>query len=413
MKNIWILNHYAVPPELGPTNRHYKFAQNLLEKHNVTIFAASTIHNSDENMIKDKSKYLHLNFGNVPFIFIKCCDYYGNGAKRIKNMFDYAIGLLSVSKKFDVKKPDIVYASSVHPLTWIAGYILAKRYKAKFIAETRDLWPETLILMDRIRKNSLQAKILYWLEKYIYQKADKYIFTLPGGKDYIESLGLDSSKVIYINNGLDLEEFNYNKFLFPYTDKDLDDFSKFKVVYTGSMGMANSLDHLIKAAENIQARGINQIQFILFGDGYLKEELEEYIKKKNIRNVIFKGKVEKKYIPSILCKSDINAFTGKNIDLYKYGLSLNKMFEYLGSGKPTISNINCGYNILTKYQCGITVKEDSAEALADGIIQFYQMSEKDYKLYCTNALLAASDFDYKLLSRKLEGIILEVCTKGR
>ena len=110
-------------------------------------------------------------------------------------MIDYALGLISVSKKFDIDKPDIIYASSVHPLTWISGYFLSKRYNAKFIAETRDLWPETLVAMGQIKKNSIPAKILYKLEKYIYKKADRLIFTFPGGKDYVEEIGLDPSKV--------------------------------------------------------------------------------------------------------------------------------------------------------------------------------------------------------------------------
>lgn len=408
MKNIWILNHYAVPPEIGTMNRHFYFAKNLAKMgHNVTIFAASTIHNTDVNMIKDTSKYQTMKFNNIPFVFIRACAYYGNGAKRIKNMFDYALRLLSVSKKFDDIKPDIIYASSVHPLTWISGYKLAKRYNARFIAETRDLWPETLVSMGKIRKKSILARLLYRIEKYIYLKADKYIFTLPGGKDYIESIGLDSSKVRYINNGIDLEKFNENKILFNYSDGDVDGNLKFKVVYTGSMGMANSLDYLIKSAKIIQDKGLSDIQFLLFGDGYLKSELEQYILDNNISNVIFKGSVEKKYIPSILSKCDLNAITGKSIDLYKYGISPNKMFDYFASGKPILSNIECGYDILKEYGCGVTVKGGSTEALAEGIIKFYEMSKKEYYLYCNNALKAARDFDFKILSQKLEEIILE------
>ncbi|KPU27368.1 hypothetical protein TR13x_04615 [Caloranaerobacter sp. TR13] len=408
MKKIWILNHYAVPPQLGPWSRHFKFAENLIKKgYEVKIFAASTIHNSDKNLILDSRKYLYKEFNDVLFVFIKACSYKGNSKDRIKNMLDYAIGLMSVSKKFDLEKPDVIYASSVHPLTWLVGYRLAKRYNAKFIAETRDLWPETLVAMRKIKRDSIPARILYKLEKFIYKKADKLIFTFPGGKDYVESIGLDSSKVRYINNGVDLEEFNKNKLQNEYIDKELDNNEKFNVIYTGSMGITNSLGYLIKSAKIIQEKGIKDIQFILFGDGYQKRELEEYVKNNNVNNVVFKGKVEKKYIPNILSKSDLNIFTGKNIDLYKYGLSLNKMFDYFASGKPTLSNIDCGYDILKQYNCGITVKGGSAEALAEGILKFYNMPKKEYETYCINALKAARDFDFKILTEKLEKVILE------
>ncbi len=102
------------------------------------------------------------------------------------------------------------------------------------------------------------------------------------------------SKVRYINNGVDIEEFNNNKEINIYKEKELDKENTFKIIYTGSMGIANSLNYLIQAAELIQGKGYRDIQFILFGDGYEREELEEYVKKFNITNILFKGKIEKK-----------------------------------------------------------------------------------------------------------------------
>jgi len=158
----------------------------------------------------------------------------------------------------------------------------------------------------------------------------------------------------------------------------------------------------VKAAEIIQDRGIEDIKFLLFGDGYHRAELEKHVEDKRVTNVVFKGKVEKKYIPSILSKSSLNVFTGQHIYLYKYGLSPNKMFEYFASGKPIVSNVECEYDLLESYQCGITVKGGSAEALADGILAFYCMSKSDYDIYCHNALNAAKDFDFQVLTDKLE-----------
>ena len=404
MKNIWIMNHYA---EIGE-GRHYKFAENLTKRgYRVTIFAASTIHNSDENRINDSRKYIVEENNDIRCIYLKARNYIGNGRQRILNMLDYAYGLLKVTKEFDKEKPDIIFASSVHPLTWLSGYILSRRYKTKFIAETRDLWPETLVAMGQIKRNSLPAKILYKLEKFIYKKADRLIFTFPGGKDYVKEIGLDSSKARYINNGIDLEEFNYNKENHIYKDEDLEDDNIFKILYTGSMGQANELSYLVESAKIIKKNGVKNIKFILFGDGYQREELEAYVKENNLDNVLFKGKVEKKYIPYILSKSNLNVFTGKHIYLYKYGLSLNKMFDYLASIRPTLSNIKCCYDMQEEYKSGITVKGGSAEALVEGILKFYNMPKEEYELYCENALKAAMDFDFKVLTDKLEKVILE------
>lgn len=405
MKNIWILNHYAKP--YG--GRHYKFAENLIKRgYNVKIFCASTVHNSNQNMITDSRKYLYEIHNDIPFVIIRARNYKGNGAERIKNMIDYAAGLMSVSKKFDTGKPDVIYASSVHPLTWLAGYKLSKRYGAKFIAETRDLWPETFVAMGKMSKNSIPAKILYKIEKFIYQKADKLIFTFPGGKDYVESIGLDSSKVRYINNGVDLEEFNQNKTRYVLEDEDLDDDSTFKVLFTGAIGEANAIYRIVDAAKIFIDKGIKDIKFYIFGDGPEKEKLQNRVQEDNITNVVFKGRVDKKYVPSVLSRADLNIFCLEYLpNLFKYGLSPNKMFEYFASGRPTVSNVECGYDMLEKYKCGITVKGGSAEALAEGILKFYNMPKEEYDTYCNNALKAACDFDFKILTDKLEEVILE------
>lgn len=409
MKNIWILNHYAAPPELGAIIRHYKLAEYLINKgHNVKVFAACTVHNTNDNLINNSSKYLYKEYGIVPFIFVKACNYTGNGKKRIKNMMEYAWRLIFVSKNFDKEKPDVVYASSVHPLTWLAGYKLAKRYNAKFIAETRDLWPESLIAMRKIKNDCLVAKLLYKLEKFIYIKADRLVFTFPGGFDYIKSIDLDTSKVRYINNFIDLEEYSRHKYEHIYKDSDLDQKNIFKILFTGSIGRANAIKRIIDAAEVILNKGIKDIRFYIFGYGPEKEKLEQYVIDNNIDNVIFKGKVEKKYIPSILDKSDLNLLCLDYLpNLFKYGLSPNKLFEYFSSGKPTVSNVECGYDMLEKYNCGITVKGGSAEDLASEILRFYSMPKEEYIVYCKNALEAAKKFDYQLMGKKMEQVILE------
>ncbi len=405
MKEIWILNHYAS----ATSGRHYNFARLLNERgYSVKLFAASTVHGVGNNRIHGKDKKFTLDDeSGVPCIYVRTRGYSGNGRARIVNMVDYAVRLMFVSREFDSVKPDVIYASSVHPLTWLSGYFLAKRYKARFVAETRDLWPETLVAMGQIERNSIPARVLYWLERFIYTRAERLVFTFPGGKDYVKSLGIETSKVTYINNGVDIQEFMKNKERYVFEDADLEDPHTFKVVYAGSMGQANALQYVVQAAEIIQSQGINDVKFLLFGDGYQRQELEDYAKQRGLSNIVFKGRLDKKFIPSVLDRANLNIISGQHIPLYKYGLSPNKMFEYFASGKPTISNIECCYDILEKYGCGVTVKGGSAEALARGVLDFYNMPEEIYNHFGENALVAAKDFDFRVLVDKLEAILLQ------
>ena len=86
-------------------------------------------------------------------------------------------------------------------------------------------------------------------------------------------------------------------------------------------------------------------------------------------------------------------------------MSFNKLFEYLAANKPILSNLRCNYDIIEKYDCGKTVKSGSSEALKDGILYFYSLDNSDYDKYCNNSKKAAFDYDYKVLTDKLENIL--------
>lgn len=408
IKNIWIVNHYADPPNIGKFNRHYNFAKNLKKMgYNVKIFTASTIHTTQINMISNETPYKEEQFNGVDYVFLKTSSYEDNGFKRIINILQYFFKALFIPTKFG--KPDLVFASAPHSLAWIAGYRQAKKYNAKFITETRDLWPETFVAMGKMTKKNIIAQILYKIERWMYEKSDIILFTLPGGIDYVRKLGIDTSKVAYINNGIVLDDFNSNKENFVFKDKDLSNKENFNVVFSGAIGRANDLGRVIRAFELIQNRGFSDIKFLIFGDKGERKELEKYVKDHNIENVIFKGWVNKQQVPSILSQSNLQVLSLAHLpQLFKYGLSPNKLFEYLASGKPVISNVECGYDLLKKYNCGLTVKGDSEEEMANGIIYFYKLFKEkpeEYYNYCENSIKAAKDFDFNNLSKKLDKLI--------
>ena len=147
-KKIWIMNHYATNSFYNKGGRHYWFAENLLEKgYDPTIFCANTRHDSKDIIEIDKNKYLKMTIENIPYVFVKTAEYKGNGIQRIKNMVGLYKNLFSVSKEYAIinGKPDVIFASSVHPLTLVAGIKIAKKFGVPCICEVRDLWPESIV----------------------------------------------------------------------------------------------------------------------------------------------------------------------------------------------------------------------------------------------------------------------------
>ncbi|NJD04477.1 MAG: glycosyltransferase family 4 protein, partial [Ruminiclostridium sp.] len=316
-RNIWIWNHYATNMYKDQAGRHYWFAENLIKAgYNPTIFCASTVHNSNENIDTKKEKYIADQVNSIPFVFVKAPDYDDNGKKRFINMLAFYRNLFPVAKEYAKihGKPDIILASSVHPLTLVAGIKIAKKFGVPCICEVRDLWPESIVAYGNLNRNSIIAKILYQGEKWIYKKADKLIFTMEGGKDYIIKKGWDNEnggpidicKIHHINNGVDLKSFIDDRENYAVEDDDLEDEDTFKVVYTGSIRKVNNVGKIVKTADYIDKKGIKNVKFIIFGDGNDREYLEKHCVENKIDNVVFKGFVDKKRIPYILSKSNLN-----------------------------------------------------------------------------------------------------------
>lgn len=404
--NIWLFNHYAVPPSLYPLARPFHFANHLQKKgHTVTIFAASSVHLSDQNLITDGSQMKAKKIDGIRYVFLKARNYEGNGVQRILNFFDYTIRLFTHTRKF--RKPDVIMATSVHPLTCVAGILLAKKYKCRCVVEIADLWPLTLVEYGAIKDDHPVTKALYVLEHWIYKKADAVLFTMCGGKQYIKDHGWQKdvalNKIFYINNGVDLEAYRRQEATEIFRDEDLEKTDTFKVMYTGSMGTANAMYDILDAAERLKEK--SDIQFILFGGGYLEDKLRKHCQEKQLTNVLFKGKVDKKYIPNILSKGNLNIMTGLSDRVSEYGLSMNKMFDYMASGKPTISNIQTQFDILEENRCGVTIGAGSADEMAKAVLRFYEMEQTEYKTYCENAKEAVKQYDFKYLTDELEKIL--------
>lgn len=417
-QNIWILNHYATNMFFDKAGRHYWFAENLIkEGYNSTIFCASTNHFSDNDIDTKGNKYSTECVNNIPFVFVNTPEYKRNGKKRILNMISFYRGIFAVSKEYSKLngKPDIILASSVHPLTLIAGIKIAKKFGIPCICEVRDLWPESIVEFGNLKKNSILAKMLYQGEKWIYKKADKLIFTIEGGNDYIidnkwdrnQDGPIDITKIYNINNGVDLVAYDRNIEDNPYDDIHLDNPNMFKVVYAGSIRKANNLGLVIDAAEYVRKNSRKDIKFLIFGDGDEKEKLQKKCIDEKISNVIFKGKIEKRYIPNILSKSDLNILNYSNHEIWKYGGSQNKNFEYLASGKPILSTISMAYDIIKRYNAGISLKSQTAESIGSAVISIAQMEKSKYEELAKNARKAAQDYDFKILTDKLIKIIEE------
>lgn len=406
--NIWLINHYAVPPKYYPLARQTYFAKYLMAMgHTVTIFAASSVHNSTLNLITDGQKWREETVDGVHYVYIKCCDYSGNGLKRIYNICEFAWKLPGVCKRFP--KPDAIVATSMPPTSCAVGVHLGRKWGCKTVAEIADLWPESLIVYGIAGPHNPAVIALRWLEKWIYKKADAVVFTGEGAYDYIKEQGWEKEiprdKVHYINNGVDLEQFDYNKEHFWIDDPDLDNPDIFKAVYVGSIRKVNNLGLLLDTAKCVKDP---RVRILIWGDGDERLALEQRVKDEGISNVVFKGKVEKKYIPAIVSRADLNFAHNTPAPLFRFGISFNKLFDYLAAEKPILSDFPCPYNPSVQCGAGISVDNPTPEHVAAAIERLAELPEEQYRQMGANARRAAEkEFDFRVLTQKLADVIAQ------
>jgi len=400
--NIWIFNHYAVPPTLPGGTRHYDFAIELSKRgYKVRIFASS-FHYSQHKETKEfhKKYYINDKIEDIYFTWIKTFPYQLNNWRRIVNMLSYALRVYKIAKKENFEKPHIIIGSSVHLFAVYAAYLLTKRFKVPFVMEVRDLWPQTLIDMGISRYHPFTI-LLGILERFLYKKADRIITLLPKSMDYIAALGINRKKLMWIPNGVDLKRFEKN-----ITDEIVPKKNKqFLITYTGAIGKANSLDIVIDAAELTGEKDKN-IKFLFVGDGPEKNKLIKMVKDKNLKNVEFKEPVPKEEVIKILYASDALVLNLKDSPLYKYGISLNKLFDYLASGKPILFSGSAGNNPVKEAKAGITIPVQSPEKLAEAILYMKNLPEnKRVKMGLRGKKYVEKYHAIPILVDKLEGIL--------
>jgi glycosyltransferase involved in cell wall biosynthesis len=380
---IWILNHYAHPPDSPGSTRHYDLARELVERgHQVSIFASSFGHRiRQEERLTKKQNYRREEINGVEFIWVRTTPYYrGNDWRRVVNMLSYGRRVAALGRRLE-EKPDVILASSPHPFAGLAGHRLSRRKEAKFIFEVRDLWPQTLVEIGGYSNKSPVVVFLRILEKFLYRRAKKIVVLLPEAPKYITGLGIPGDKIVYIPNGVSPELLaNTGASLPPELDKTITTLkSKGKLIvgYTGAHGIANALDTIIEAAKIFQDRGIDKVHLLMVGDGPDKERLMTKAEKYGLENLSFYSSIPKYAMPALLEVIDVAVRAGRKTGLGRYGVLPNKVFDYMASAKPIIWTSNSVKNPVAEADCGISVAPEDPEQMAEAIVKLCGLSNNE------------------------------------
>jgi len=369
---IWIVNHYADAPD-GQATRTFDLARRMVERgHPTSIFTSSFghYHFKAVRQIGGLALWRQEFIDGVELIWVRTTPYHNNDWRRLVNMVSFSVVALLCGVVWR-PRPNAVIGVSVHPLGALTGWLLAKVRRASYFCEITDLWPQTLIEFGRLRADSVTARMMRYLERFLYQRASRIIMLWRHTDSYVESLGVSPTKITWLPHGVELSRYAA---LETYTGGVL---KPFRLMFLGGFVSGNSIDTILKAAHVLQLRDRHDIRFILVGPGTERPSMIALATRLGLANVVFREPVPKADIAYAMNEADAFIYGVKDLPLYKYGISMNKVTDYLAAGRPIIFFGNSSYDPVATAGAGISVPPGDPEIIADAIERLADMNPED------------------------------------
>lgn len=320
--NILFHAHEFNIKEGGPCTKRIDSLATYLANNNYNVTILTSSHNKKNEITTIDRKYKILYAYSTSKIK-------GSTIKRFLNNIIFGITsfFYGITK---LKNIDVVITTSPPPLISIFGYLIAKIKKAKLVYDVRDIWPDVAIEMESFDEKSLYYKVFKFIANFMYKHSDYITTVTPGKVKKIKKYADSNNKVLYIPNGFDDNLINFAMEKFIIEKYELD--KKFTIVYIGNVGLAQNLDALIELAKTSKKQ--ENMQFLIFGEGAYKNELQSKINELRLKNISLEGKIDYCKVYTILKYSKISFISLKN---NKMTDSIpTKMFDALGIGYPIL-----------------------------------------------------------------------------
>lgn len=375
--SIVVITQYF-PPETGAAPHRWDELSKRWSRHgNVTVITSAPDYPSGIIYEGFRNKWLRRETKNGVEVFYTKTVPSASGNLALRSIKFVWFMLISLVVGMRYTSPSVVIATSPQPLTGVSAWVIARVKRATFVFEVRDLWPESILAVS-----DFDNMMLVWLLKrtvqFLYRRSDHLVVVSPSFVDPIVEHGVDRSKIAFHPNGVDLDLYRLTEDQGSPVLDEIDD--RLTVTYVGTIGRAHGLSVVLKAA-----RGLEDVQFVIVGDGAERKELTGRARK--LENVVFTGRRPKEEVPSILNASDVALVHLKPRHVFETVIP-SKLFESMAAELPVILGVRGEADrILSEAKAGILIEPgnsddlvEAAEHLRDNpdVRREYGMSGRDY-----------------------------------
>lgn len=366
---ITFLSHYFPPEGNAPATRTHAMCRRWVGAgHEVTVITSAP--NVPNGIVYDGYKNrLHQTEEVDGIKVVRVWTYIAPNKGTVKRIANYVSYMLTASWfAFFQRRSDILIATSPQFFCGWAGVLVSRLKRIPFVLEIRDIWPESIITVEAMPNNRL-IRFLEWLELRMYAAADHIVTVGEGYRQRLLGKGVPDDKMSIVNNGHDDAVF------FP-RDKNPEIINshslegKYVCAYVGTIGMACGLEVVIDAAAQLKAAGVQDIHFLLVGDGASRERLQQQTRERGLEAMIsWSGLQPKERIPEYLASADVCLVHLKKTDLFTTVLP-SKIFEAAGMARPIINGVQGqAMEIVEAAGAGLLMEPESSEDLVAALLK--------------------------------------------
>ncbi len=394
MATVWYISKYVTPPGVAKVGvRGFLILREFARAgHRPLLITSDSNHLA--NPPKLDSARRKETVDGVDVHWLRTRKYTGaRSLGRILSWFDFEFQVWRMPLK-ELPKPDAVIVSSLSLLTIFNGLRLRRRYGCKLVFEVRDIWPLMLTAAGGVSPGHPAVKFLAWVERLGYRRADLIVGTMPNLRDHVVEVSGSDKPVACIPQGLDPGLLAPpaplpDGYAEAHIPKD-----KFIVCHAGSIGADNALETLLACARKMTDR--QDIHFLIVGEGYLKDRF--VAEAADLANVSFAPGVPKAAVQSVLQRVDLVYFAVHKSPMMRFGQSLNKVIDYMLSGKPVLASFTGYPSMINEAECGSYVPAEDVDALYAEVGRYADMSPEDRER------LGAKGREWLLKNRKYEDL---------
>jgi glycosyltransferase involved in cell wall biosynthesis len=293
------------------------------------------------------------------------------------------------------KNIDLIFVTSTPPIQGTMAAILKKVKKVPFIYNLQDIFPDSLVSTGLTLENSVIWRTGRIIENFIYHNADKIIVISEDFKRNIMLKGVPEKKIEVVYNWVNENEVvNIEREDNKLFDKYNLDRNKFYITYCGNIGLSQNIDLLLNVAKELEP--LDDIRFVLIGEGVYKTKTLEIIRNNHIQNISVLPVQPYEDISYVFSLGDVGLViskpnTGRN--------SLpSKTWSIMSAERPVLANFdeNELKEIVENNHLGIFTKAGDKETLKEAILSFYHNPDK-----CMEMGKNGRDFVLKNLTRNI------------